>query len=115
MSLLIFSESFFYIWRKYARGVTSPYCLKILLICTEPLSNLGLQTMLLIRIRMDPHQFGKLDPDPHQGENWDPDPHQSEKEEALEGHFGALEGLYLEKGNVRIRIRIELKGRIRIR
>jgi hypothetical protein len=29
----------------------------------------------------------KLDPDP--------DPHQNEKMEALEGHFGALEGPYL--------------------
>jgi hypothetical protein len=58
---------------------------------------------------MDSHHFGKLDPaaskckldpDLHQGEKQDPDPdlHQSEKVEALEGHFGALEGLNLEKG-----------------
>jgi hypothetical protein len=49
----------------------------------------------------DPHHFGKLDldPDPHQSGKLDPDPgpHQSEKMEALEGHFGALEGPYLEK------------------
>jgi hypothetical protein len=47
----------------------------------------------------DPHNSGKLypDPDPHQSEQLDPDPHQSEKEEALEGHFGALEGQNLEK------------------
>jgi hypothetical protein len=32
----------------------------------------------------DLHHFGKLD--------LDPDPHQSGKLEALEGHFGALEG-----------------------
>jgi hypothetical protein len=37
----------------------------------------------------DPHQRGKLDPDP--------DPHQSEKEEALQDHFGALEGTNLGK------------------
>ncbi len=30
----------------------------------------------------DPNHFGKLDPDPHQ----------IEKVEALEGHFGGLEG-----------------------
>ncbi len=43
---------------------------------------------------MDPHHFGKLDPDPdtYQSEKQDPDPHQSEKVEALEGHFGPLEG-----------------------
>jgi hypothetical protein len=57
---------------------------------------------------MDSHHFEKLDPDikveslgpdPHQGEKQDPDPHlhQCEKVEALEGHFGALEGLYLGK------------------
>jgi hypothetical protein len=40
---------------------------------------------------MDPHHFGKQDPDP------DPDPHQSEKKEALECHFGALDGPNLEK------------------
>jgi hypothetical protein len=46
---------------------------------------------------MDPHHFEKLDPDPHQSEKQDPDPHQSEKLEALEGHFGALEGPNLEE------------------
>jgi hypothetical protein len=39
-----------------------------------------------IRIRMDPHHFGKLDPDPHphQSEKQDPDldPHRNEKMEA---------------------------------
>jgi hypothetical protein len=44
----------------------------------------------------------------------DPDPHQSEKVEALEGHFGALEGPIWGKVSGRIRIRIKLKGRIRI-
>ena len=36
-----------------------------------------------IRIRMDLHHFGKLDPDPHQTEKLDPDPdsHQSEKQD----------------------------------
>ena len=71
--------------------------------------------MLWIRIRI------KLDPkpDPHQSEKQDPDPdpHQSEKVEALEGHFGALEGPIWEKVNGRIRIknRIKLKSRIRIK
>jgi hypothetical protein len=32
-----------------------------------------------------------VDTDPHHFGTQDPDPHQSEKEEALEGHFGALE------------------------
>jgi hypothetical protein len=45
----------------------------------------------------------------------DPDPHLSEKLKALEGHFGALEGPNLEKASARIRIRIKLKGGIRIR
>jgi hypothetical protein len=45
----------------------------------------------------DPHHFGKLNLDPHQSERQDPDPHQSDKVEALEGHFGALEGPNLEK------------------
>jgi hypothetical protein len=33
--------------------------------------------VLRVRIRMDPHHFGKLDPDPHQSEkpDADPDPH----------------------------------------
>ncbi len=53
--------------------------------------------MLQIRIRLDPHNFAKLDPDPHQRGKLDPDQHQSEKVEALEGHFGALEGTNLEK------------------
>jgi hypothetical protein len=56
---------------------------------------------------MDPHHFGKLDPDPHKSENLDPGPHQIEKQdpdlhqsenvEALEAHFGALEGQNLGK------------------
>jgi hypothetical protein len=87
--------------------------------------------MLRIRIRMDRHNFGNLDadpdtqqsgktdPDPHQSEKQDPDPHQSEKVEALEDHFGALEGPNLEKvsGTGRIRTRTKLKcgSRIRIR
>jgi hypothetical protein len=29
-------------------------------------------SVLRIRIRMDPHHFGKLDPDPHQSERQDP-------------------------------------------
>jgi hypothetical protein len=41
--------------------------------------------VLWIRIRIDPHHFGKLDPDPnpHQSGklNPDPDPHQSEKQD----------------------------------
>ncbi len=45
----------------------------------------------------DPHHFGKLDPDPHQSGKLDPDPHQSDKVEALEGHFGTLEGQNLGK------------------
>jgi len=53
---------------------------------------MDLEAVLRIRISMDPHHFWKfkvekLDPDP--------DPHQNEKMEALEGHFGALEGPYL--------------------
>jgi len=32
--------------------------------------------VLRIRIRMDLHNFWKLDPDPHQIEKLDPDPHQ---------------------------------------
>ncbi len=73
--------------------------------------------MLRIRIRMDQYNFGKLGPDPHQIEEQNPDPHQieeqnpdphqiedqnpdlhrSEKVEALEDHFGALEGPNLAK------------------
>ncbi len=56
----------------------------------------------------DLHQSGKLDPNPHQSEKQVPDPHQSEKVNAIEGHFGALEGPNLEKS-------IKLKGRIRTR
>jgi hypothetical protein len=65
----------------------------------------------------DSHHSGKLDPDPDHSEKQDsdPDPHRSEKVEALEGHFGALEGPNMEKVSGRIRIRIKLKGRIRIR
>ncbi len=50
------------------------------------------------KVDPNPHRSGKLDPDPHRSEKQDPDPHQSEKVEALEGHFGALEGPNLEKG-----------------
>jgi len=53
---------------------------------------------------LDPRHFGKLDPDPHR----------SGKVDALEGHFGALEGPNLEKVSGKIRIHIKLKGRIRI-
>jgi hypothetical protein len=74
----------------------------------------------------DPHQSGKLDPhqiekqfpdqhqsekqfpDPHQNEKQDPDPHQREKVEALEDHFGALDGPNLENASGRIRIRVKL-------
>jgi hypothetical protein len=58
-----------------------------------------LQPVLLIRIRMDRHNFGKLDPDPDTHQNGKPDPHQSEKVQAIEGHghFGALDGPNLEK------------------
>jgi hypothetical protein len=70
---------------------------------------------------MDRHNFGKLNPDEHQSGK--PDPDQSEKMEALESHFGALEGPNMEKvgGRIqiklkgKIRIRIRVKGRIRIR
>jgi len=44
---------------------------------------------------MDPHHFGNLVPDPHQSGKLDP--HQSVNLEALEGHFGELEGPSLEK------------------
>jgi hypothetical protein len=49
------------------------------------------------KLDLNPHQRGKLDPDPHQSEKQDPDLHQSEKVEALEDHFGALEGPNQEK------------------
>jgi hypothetical protein len=68
---------------------------------------LRFKAVLRNRIRMDPYQFGKLDPDPHENEKQDPDPHQidkqdpdphrSEKVEALEGNFGALKGPNLGK------------------
>jgi hypothetical protein len=47
-----------------------------------------------------PHHFGKLDPDldPHQSGKQDPDQTESgETVEALEGHFGTLEGPNLGK------------------
>jgi hypothetical protein len=68
---------------------------------------------LRIRICMNPHPFGKLIRIRIIGseKGQDPDPHQSKKEEAF--HFGALEGPKVVSG--RIRIRIELKGRMRIR
>ncbi len=66
--------------------------------------------------RKDPHHFGERDADPHQNEKLDPDPHQREKVEALEGHYGALEGPnWKEKVSCRIRISTKLKGWIRIR
>jgi hypothetical protein len=45
-----------------------------------------------------PHHFENLDPDPdpHESGKLDPDRHLSEKVEALEGHFGAMEGPNLE-------------------
>ncbi len=49
------------------------------------------------KLAPDPHHFGKLNPDPHQSVRKDPDPHKSDKVEALEGHFGAMEGPNLEK------------------
>jgi hypothetical protein len=63
----------------------------------------------------DPYHSGKLEPDPHRSEKQDPDPHHSEKVEALEGHFGALEGPNMEKvsGRIQIRICINFKGRAR--
>jgi hypothetical protein len=60
----------------------------------------------------DPQHYGKLDPGPHQSAKLDPDPHQSEKVEALEDHFGALEGSNQEKVSGRIRIRNNLKRRV---
>jgi hypothetical protein len=36
--------------------------------------------MLRIRIRINPHQFGKPDTDPHQSKKPAPDPHQSKKQ-----------------------------------
>ncbi len=63
--------------------------------------------------------------DPHQGEKYNPDPHQSDKVEALEGHFGALEGPNLQKNQWkdpdphkledRVRIRIKVQSWIRLR
>jgi hypothetical protein len=52
----------------------------------------------------DPHHFGKLDSDPQQNEKLD-----RIRMQALEGHFGALEGPSLEKSECRIRIRIPIK------
>jgi hypothetical protein len=66
-------------------------------------------TIIVISVP-DPHRFGKLDPDPHQSKKQhpDPDPHQSEKVEALEGHFGELEGPNLDKSEL---IWIRIKSR----
>jgi hypothetical protein len=78
----------------------------------------------VLRIRVDPHHFGMLDPDPHQSGKLDPDPHQSgqqdpdqqqsENMKALKGHFGALVQI-CKTVSCRILIRIRVKGRIRIR
>ncbi len=51
----------------------------------------------MLRIRMDPYHFAKLDTDPHESEMQDPDPHQCENLEASEGHFGTLEVPNLDK------------------
>jgi hypothetical protein len=59
-----------------------------------------LSSVLRIRIHMDPHHFGKLDPDPHRSEKQDPDPHEIKKVEAFDGHFGALEGPNLGKSKL---------------
>ncbi len=58
--------------------------------------------MLRIRIRMDPHQFGKPDPDPHQSKKQGPDPHQRQLLEAvglkidlqmaMDAHNGCVKG-----------------------
>ncbi len=58
--------------------------------------------------KLDPHQIEKQFPDPHHSEKHDPDLHQSEKVEALEDHFGALDGPNLENASGRIRIRVKL-------
>jgi hypothetical protein len=65
------------------------------------LSLVYFQAVLWIRIRMNPHHFGELDPDPHHSEKQDPDedPHLNKMMEALEGYFGALEGPNLEKSD----------------
>jgi hypothetical protein len=53
----------------------------------------------VLRIRIRVRIILGLDPDPHQRGKLDlnTDSHQSEKVEAVEGHFGALEGPNLEK------------------
>ncbi len=88
-------------------------------------NNADIKPVLRIRIRMDPHHFGKLDPDLPQSGKLDPNPHQSEKKGSgsaskckggsLGGSFWSIEGPNLEKVSGRIRIRINLKDRIRIR
>jgi hypothetical protein len=70
-----------------------------------------------VAIRIDPHNLGKLDPDPHQSGklNLDLDPHQVKnriRTRIKEDHFGALEGLKLEKVSGRIRILIKAKSMI---
>ncbi len=75
-----------------------PWSLKLLLhilllllspTSTQPVTDALLDLLGKLDPDLDPEQSGKLDPDP--------EPHQSEKVEALESHFGALEGLNLEK------------------
>ncbi len=51
-------------------------------------------SVLRVRIRIDPHLFGKLDPDPdsHQSEKLDPDPHQKWKAGNLRRSFWTIGG-----------------------
>jgi hypothetical protein len=41
----------------------------------------------VLRIRLDPHHFGKRDPEPHQNGKLDTDPHQTEEVEAVESFW----------------------------
>jgi hypothetical protein len=77
------------------------------------------KTVFRIRICIHPdsHQSDTLDPDPHQSDTMDPDPHQFADDKLIcmnyEPIFNVL-SLYLE-ARFRIRVRITVKGRIRIR
>jgi hypothetical protein len=77
----------------------------------------GRRTKLLTGMRSaaDPHHFWKVDPDPHQSGKLDPDPdqHRSENVEALKSLMEHWRVQTWEKAS--FRIRIKLKGRIRIR
>jgi hypothetical protein len=50
--------------------------------------------VLWIRIRMDPHQFGKPHLDPHHSGKPDTDPNLSKKQRVEEAHNGDLESLW---------------------